>query len=206
MRYTPGFLILCLVLSLSACNSAARPPAMAGTPKGTRVENWRGGSATVEATFHGEGGAAVVASGKVSADGGLEFTLKPVAAAQLTAFTACPGVAVSDAALKLNSFSALNVMGSTPAGRVALASSPSVVSEGLRVVGDYYLQYTYADRAARIEGSCAVGGAPGMFRYALELARGWNPVVFKLTDSGTLHLSTEPVPADAAWFLGEVAP
>ena len=201
------FILLCLVLSLSACNSAARPPAMAGTPEGTRVENWRGGSAAVEATFHGEGGAAVVASGTVNADGGLEFTLKPVAAAQLTAFTACPGVAVSDAALKLNSFSALNVTQSgTPASRVALASSPSVVSEGLTQVGDYYLQYTYADRAARIEGRCAVGGAPGMFRYALELARGWNPVVFKLTDNGTLHLSTEPVPAEAAWFLGEVAP
>jgi hypothetical protein len=201
------FILLCLVLSLSACNSASHPPAMAGTPEGARIENWRGGLAAVEALFHGEGGAAVVASGTVNAAGDLEFTLKPVAAAQLTGFTACPGVAVSDAALRLNTFSALNVVESgTPAGRVALASSLSVVREGLRVVGDYYLQYTYADRSARIEGSCAVGGAPGTFRYALELARGWNPVVFKLTGSSTLHLSTEPVPADAAWFLGEVAP
>lgn len=203
MRYISLF----LVLWLSACNSASRPPAMAGTPEGTRVENWRGGSATVEAKFHGEGGAAVVASGTVSAAGDLEFTLKPVAAAQLTGFTACPGVAVSDAALKLNSFSALKVVDSgTRSGRVALASRPSVVGEGLTEVGDYYLQYTYADRSARIEGSCAVGGAPGTFRYALELARGWNPVVFRLTGSSTLKLSTEAVPADAAWFLGEVAP
>jgi hypothetical protein len=201
------FILLCLAFSLGACNSAARPPAADGLPEGARIENWRGGLATVEATFHGEGGAAVVASGTVSADGGLEFTLEPVAAAQLTGFTACPGVAVSDAALKLNSFSALNVTeNGLSAGRVALASSPLVVSEGLRAVGDYYLQYTYADRPARIEGRCAVGGAPGTFSYALELARGWNPVVFKLTDSGTLRLSTAPVPAEAAWFLGEVAP
>lgn len=201
------FILLCLVLSLSACNSASRPPVADRLPEGARIENWRGGLAAVEATFHGEGGAAVVASGTVSADGGLEFTLKPVAAAQLTGFTACPGVVVSDAALKLNSFSALNVTeNGTPAGRVALASSPSVVREGLTQVGDYYLQYTYADRPARIEGRCAVGGAPGTFSYALEFARGWNPLVFKLTDSGTLRLSTAPVPADAAWFLGEVAP
>ena len=203
MRY----LSLFLVLWLSACASVSRSPTLEGPTEGARIENWRGGLAAVEARFHGEGGAAVVASGTVSAGGELEFTLEPVAAAQLTAFTACPGVTVSDAALRLNTFSALNVVGNgSPGGRVALASRPSVVSEGLKQTGDYYLQYTYADRAARIEGSCAVGGAPGTFRYALELTHGWNPVVFRLTGSNTLHLSTEPVPADAAWFLGEVAP
>lgn len=203
MRY----LSLFLVLWLSACASAPRPPALEGPTEGARIENWRGGSAAVEARFHGEGGAAVVASGTVSEAGELEFTLEPVAAAQLTGFTACPGVTVSDPALRLNTFSALSVVGgSTPGGRIALVSGPSVAREGLEQTGDYYLQYTYADRSARIEGSCAVGGAPGTFNYALELEQGWNPVVFRLTGSNTLRLSTEPVPADAAWFLGEVAP
>jgi len=203
MRYT----LLFLIFLLSACDvSGSRPPVVSGPAESAQVENWRGGGAAVAARFHGEGGAATVASGTVSEAGNLEFTFRPVAAAQLTAFTACPGVTVSDAALKINSFSALNVMGDAPASRVALASSAAVVEGGLRQVGDYYLQYTYADRPARIEGSCAVGGAPGTFRYVLELARGWNPVVFKLADSRTLRLTTEPVPADAAWFLGEVAP
>lgn len=200
------FILVFLVLSLSACNSASRPPVADGLPEGARIENWRSSLAAVEATFHGEGGAAVVASGTVSADGGLEFALKPVAAAQLTGFTACPGVAVSDAALRLNSFSALNVTKSgTHTGRVALASRLLVVSEGLQQVGDYYVQYTYADRAAWIEGNCAVGGAPGTFSYALELRPGWNPVIFRLTGDGVLQLSTEAIPADAAWFFSEVA-
>ncbi len=203
--------LLVLVLLLSACDlSASRPPAIGGPidrlPEGTRVENWRGGLAAASAQFHGEGGAAEVASGTLSAAGELEFALKPVQTAQLTGFSACPGLTVSDAALRLNSFSALDVVdGETPVGRVALVSRPPIVSEGLTQLGDLYLQYTYADRAARIEGSCPVGGAPGTFSYALELVRGWNTVVFKLVGEGTLHLSTEPVPADAVWSFSEVA-
>lgn len=203
MRYT----LLLLILLLSACDvSGSRPPVSAGPAESARVENWRGGGVAVAARFHGEGGAATVASGTVSAAGNLEFTLRPVAAAQLTAFTACPGVTVSDAALRLNSFSALNVVEGAPASRVALASSAAVVAGGLRQVGDLYLQYTYADRAAQIRGSCAVGGAPGTFSYALKLRPGWNPVVFRLAGDGVLQLSTEAAPAGAAWFFSEVVP
>jgi hypothetical protein len=199
-------LLIFLLLSLGACSpSDSRLPAV---PEGTeyaQVGNWRGGSAAVAARFYGSGGAAEVASGTVNAAGGLEFTLKPVEAAQLTGFSACAGVAVSDPALRLNSFSALAVLdgAGVQRGRVALASSAAVVSEGLEQVGNYYLQYTYADRAAQIRGSCAVGGAPGTFSYALELRPGWNGVVFRLTGDGVLRLSTEAVPAGAAWFLGE---
>lgn len=204
MRYA----LLFVLLSLGACNpSGSRPPAMDNPLEGTQIENWLGGSAMVEAQFYGDGGAVAVASGAVSAGGDLEFTLKPVGAAQLTDFTACPGVAVSDAAVRLNSFSALNVLGGdgVRTGRVARVSRLSVVSEGLQQVGDYYVQYTYADRAAWIEGNCAVGGAPGTFSYALELRPGWNPVIFRLTGDGVLQLSTEAIPADAAWFFSEVA-
>lgn len=170
-----------------------------------RVENWRGGDAAVATRFYGEGGAAEVAAGAVSAAGDLEFTLQPVQAAQLTGFRAC--ATVSDPTLRLNSFSALSVVdgGGVERGRVALASSAAVVSEGLTRTGDLYLQYTYADRAARISGSCAVGAAPGTFSYALELRPGWNPVVFRLTGDGVVRLSTEAVPANAAWFLDEEA-
>lgn len=201
-------LLLWLLLLLSACNpSGSRPPAAPEGPEHAQVGNWQGGSAAVAARFYGSGGAAEVASGTVSAGGGLEFTLKPVQAAQLTGFSACPSVTVSDPALGLNSFSALAVVdGGVQRGRVALASSASVVSEGLTAVGDLYLQYTYADRAARISGSCAVGGAPGTFSYALELRPGWNPVVFRLTGDGVLQLTTETAPAGAAWFFSEVAP
>lgn len=202
MRYLP----VLLLLLVGACNpSGSRPPALPEGPEHARVENWRGGRAVVAARFYGEGGAAAVAVGAVSAAGDLEFTLKPVAPAQLTGFRACAGAIVSDPALRLNSFSALTVVdgGGVERGRVALASSAAVVREGLTRTGDLYLQYTYADRAARISGSCAVGGAPGTFSYALELRPGWNGVVFRLTGDGVLRLSTEAVPAGAAWFLGE---
>lgn len=205
MRY----LLIFLLLLLSACNpSGSRPPVVSEPPEYAQVGNWRGGSAAVAARFYGDGGAAEVASGTVSAGGGLEFTLKPVQAAQLTGFSACASVTVSDPALRLNSFSALAVLdgGGVQRGRVALASSASVVSEGLTAAGDLYLQYTYVDRAAQISGSCAVGGAPGTFSYALELRPGWNPVVFRLTGDGVLQLSTETVPAGAAWFFREDAP
>lgn len=200
--------LIFLLLLLGACSpSGSRPPAMPEGPEYAQVGNWQGGSAAVAARFYGSGGAAEVASGTVSAAGGLEFTLKPVQAAQLTGFSACPSVTVSDPALRLNSFSALTVVdgGGVQRGRVALASSASVVSEGLTAAGDLYLQYTYADRAAQISGSCAVGGAPGTFSYALELRPGWNPVVFRLADDGVLQLSTEAAPAGATWFFGEVA-
>lgn len=204
MRYVLVFLLLLL----SACNpSDSRPPAMPEGPEHAQVENWRGSSAAVAARFYGGGSAAEVASGTVSANGGLEFTFKPVRAAQLTGFSACSNVTVSDAALRLNSFSALAVVDGdrVQRGRVVLASSASVVSEGLTRTGDYYLQYTYADRSARIKGSCAVGGAPGTFSYALELQRGWNPVIFRLAGDGVLQLFTAAVPADATWFFSEDA-
>lgn len=200
-------LFLTAALLLSACNlSGPRPPAEYGGSERARVENWRGGSGTVEALLRSEGGAARVASGTVSATGELEFVLGSADAAHLTPFTACPDITVSDPALKLGSFSALEVLDErgVQQGWVALVSDAAVLERGLKRAGDFYVQYTYADRAARVEGGCAIGGAPGSFTYALELSAGWNPVVFKLAGPGALHLSTGTVPEGATWFFSGV--
>ena len=205
-----GFWIALLLVSLlSACYSAEpRSPEPRPLPAEAagQVENWRGGVETLSARVYGDGGAAVVARGTVSAVGALTFRLEPVQSAQLGSFTVCPGLAVSDNALRLGTFSAFDVLsrkrGTTPTGQIAQASSLAVVTDGLRQAGDYYVQYTYADRAVTVEGRCQ-GGAPAVFSYALTLQKGWNPVVFKLVEAGVLELSTSPIPADAAWFFSE---
>ena len=198
-----------LLVTLSACQLAE--PGLPTTPEqtGIRVENWQGVGATavkatVSAQVYGEDGAAVAATGTVSAAGVLGFRLAPLSVGQLGSFAACPGVTVSDPALELNSFSAFDVAeDKTLKGQLAQTSGLTVITKGLQQVGDYYVQYTYADRSAQIKGRCQ-GGAPASFSYALTLQKGWNTVIFKLLDERVLELSTAPIPANAAWFFGEV--
>ena len=199
-------LLLLSLVTLSACQLADPGPAAAPEQRGLQVQNWQGVEATVSAQVHGDDGAALAATGTVSATGVLSFGLGFLSAAQLSKFTACPGVSVSDTALELNSFSAFDVtrvQGKTPGGQLAQTSELTVVTKGLQQVGDYYVQYTYADRNARVEGRCQ-GGAPASFSYALTLQKGWNTVIFKLLDEGVLELSTAPIPASASWFFSEV--
>ena len=197
-------LLLLSLVTLSACQLADPGPAAAPEQTGIQVRNWQGVEATVSAQVHGDDGAAVAATGTVSAAGVLSFGLGSLSTAQLGKFTACPGVSVSDTALKLNSFSAFDVAESeTLTGQLAQTSGLTVVTKGLQQVGDYYVQYTYADRNARVEGRCQ-GGAPASFSYALTLQKGWNTVIFKLLDEGVLEFSTAPVPANTAWFFSEV--
>ena len=211
-------LVLLSVTSLSACQGAdpgpVTTPEQTGIYTAIYVQNWQGAgatgagataaAATVSARVYGDAGATVAATGTVSAAGVLSFEMKPLSASELSRFTACPGVTVSDAELKLGAFSAFDVAeGKTPVGQLAQASGFTVVTGGLQNAGDFYVQYTYADRPARVEGRCE-GGAPASFSYALKLQKGWNPVVFKLLEGGELELSTTPVPVSTAWFFNGV--
>jgi hypothetical protein len=200
-----------LLLLLSACTTL--PPAPVA-PDAARADvlNWPGGHGTVEARLHSEGSSAVVASGTVSDAGVLEFVMQPVSAAQLTPFASCPGVTVSDTgsdtgsdavsntgsdgALRLGTFSALEL---PDGGRIAYASSLSVVTSGVQHTGDSYLQYTYADQAARLKGRCRTSLAT--FAYALELEPGWNAVRFEKTGAGLFTLSGAPLPEGSGWFF-----
>jgi hypothetical protein len=188
-----------LLLLLSACTTL--PPApVAPDAARTDVLNWPGGHGTVEARLHSEGSSAVVASGTVSDAGVLEFVMQPVSAAQLTPFAPCPGVTVSntgsDGTLRLGTFSALEL---PEGGRIAYASSLSVVTSGVQHTGDSYLQYTYADQAARLAGRCRTSLAT--FAYALELEPGWNAVRFEKTGAGLFTLSGAPLPKGSGWFF-----
>ncbi len=75
------------------------------------------------------------------------------------------------------------------------------------MLGDYYIQYIYASTAASVQGDCPLGGVPGIFRFDLNLRRGWNLAVFSLIAKGqevqTLELASKAVPAEAAWFFGD---
>ena len=191
------------LILLSACQSADPGPDAVPELAAVQVENWSGAAATVNAQVYGDEGAAVVATGTVSETGTLRFVLENAQTAQLSSFTACPGVTVSQPALKLNSFSAFDVTeGETSRGRIAQVSELEVLTGGLQRAEDYYVQYTYADREVKIEGRCQ-GGTPATFSYKLELKQGWNQVIFKLLEDGGLELSTVPVPADASWFFSE---
>ena len=154
-------LLLLSLVTLSACQLADPGPAAPPEQAGIQVKNWRGTEATVRAFVHGDS-SAVAATGSVSAAGVLAFGLKPLPLAQLSSFMACADVTVSDPALKLNSFSAFEVtrelQGKTPEGQIAQASSLEIMTDGLQQVGDYYVQYTYADRSAQIKGRCQGGG------------------------------------------------
>ncbi len=203
MKHYVSFLLFLLV-ALSACQSADPGPAAVPETAAVQVENWSGAAATVSAQVYGDdSSAAVVATGTVDETGRLEFVLAEVQTAQRGNFAACPGVTVSKPGLKLGSFSALEVVrDSVSAGRISHTASLEVMTSGLQQAGDYYLQYTYADRDADVSGRCQ-GGAPAVFGYALTLNKGWNQVVFRLLEDGGLELSTEPVPQGAAWFFSE---
>ncbi len=173
-----------------------------------QIANWSAGETTLSTVFYGASGTPTkVASGTVGADGGLEVYLgESVAADFLTKLPACTGLSQSNPDARQNVFSSLQVTrGQTAVGRVALASGQAVLTEGLRKVGDYYVQQTYADAANTVTGSCALGGVvDAVFRYDLKLNQGWNTVTFKLVkkdgDAQTLELSSG-TPQGAAWFF-----
>ena len=170
--------------------------------------DWSVGEATLNAVFYDASGNKVeVATGEVGADGKLEvFLKKNVADNLLTELSACWGLTQSDPSVRQNTFSALEVMKETTVvGRAALASGQAVLTEGLQIVGEYYVQQTYADTATMLQGSCSLLGAvDAVFKYNLKLNRGWNAVTFKLVgkngDAQTLELSSG-MPQGATWFF-----
>ena len=173
-----------------------------------QVANWSAGATTLNTVFFGQAEKSTkVASGTIGADGKLDIFLgKSVPADVLSKISACSGLTQTNPDTRQNAFSALQVMrGQTEVGRVALASSQAVLTEGLRKVGDYYVQQTYADAANTVTGSCALGGVvDAVFEYDLKLKQGWNTVTFELTgkdgDAQTLELSSG-TPQGAAWFF-----
>lgn len=203
MRYS----FIALVISLSACSSPVLPPDQSELPATqVSVVNWRGGAATVEAlVYSNDGEPTKAASGTVTATGELEFALEPLKTNHLNPFNPCPELSVSETTLKTNAFSAFSVIeNSTRVGRLALVSAPSVLAEGLRAEGDYYVQYTYANRAARLIGRCVMNGVAAAFEFDLSLRKGWNSVIFRLVDNEelqTLELVSTPVPPNAVWAL-----
>ena len=173
-----------------------------------RIANWSVGEAELSTVLYDQAEKFTkVASGTVGADGKLDIFLgKSVPADVLSRISACSGLTQTNPGTRQNTFSALQVMrGQTEVGRVALASSQAVLTEGLRKVGDYYVQQTYADAANTVTGSCALGGVvDAVFKYDLKLNQGWNTITFKLTrkdgDAQTLELSSG-TPQGAAWFF-----
>ena len=170
------------------------------------VTGWSSGEADITATIYGGGDAeANVVSGTIGAGGDLSADLTDtVADVVLSGFPSCDNLTVSDPAVRQATFSALTVQqGDASLGRVALASSLAVLTDGLTQIGDYYVQQTYSDRAATVKGECPVGGTPATFRYNLTLVAGWNAVTFELVekvdDAQVLEL-TNGVPEGAQWF------
>ena len=211
--------IICLTALLGACGGDTPAPSEDAPPPSAPAEQrdlkgqvtaWTLREATLSATFYGGGEAnAEVAVGAIDRSGRFGVALNEVVNEVLSAPPMCDALSVSDSGARTNTFSALKVyIGDEKRGLIALASSREVVREGLRRVGDFYVQQTYADRALTLEGECDVSDALATFRYDMTLRRGWNTVLFTLTAKSeegeqTLSLSTRPVPERAAWFFRE---
>ena len=207
-------LFILLIFILTACGTDPgatpdpdTPPSNPETPDiaGT-VSDWTLGETSVAALIYGQDTQAEVATGQVSESGQLSVTLEDeVGDAFLSSFPACDTLTLSDAAAQQNTFSALDVSrGDTDLGRLALASSQEVLTEGLTEVDDFYVQWTYSDRALEIQGSCLVGGTPTAFRYNLTLIAGWNPVTFRLISKeagGQILELSNGIPDNATWIF-----
>ena len=198
------------LLLLTACSTSPSPGNQISANADIRgqVPSWTEGDARLSSFFYAEAEASVV-SGEVLASGEFGIDLKnTVAANLLEPVPSCEGLKVSDIEAKTNQFSGVDALkGSQRVGLLAFVSSITVMSDGLTGVGDFYVQYIYADKAVTLQGDCPLGGVPGIFRYDLDLKSGWNTAVFTLLDEQngvqTLELSSKAVPAGANWFYAE---
>ena len=211
-RFLYYILAFCFLL-ISACGAPSpspnnpdpnnpTPPTPAPDISGT-LEGSTLGVANLRASFK----TSTVAQGKLEADGSFEFDFKDaIPADALNDAPACDGLTVSDASAQQNTFSALTVIiGGERKGIIALASSIDVVTDGLNNVGDFYVQYTYVDKDLSLKGDCPLSNPPAVFSYDVALKKGWNTVMFGLTQknadgSQVLSMTMGSVPSDAAWF------
>ncbi len=202
------FLLILFSLLLATCSTTSSPTQILNPNADIRAQlsAWNAGNAELASFFYAEAEAKVV-KGKILASGEFALELEPnVATNLLEPVVSCSGLQVSNPAARTNAFSAVDVTATEDLGLLALASSEQVVLEGLRVVGDYYVQFIYADQAVSLKGDCPLGGLPGVFRYDLDLKVGWNTSLFSLVSKQggqeVLELSSQALPAGATWFLG----
>ncbi len=202
-RYS--FLAALFCIFLSSCSTSVSPQYTIQA----ELKNWTAGSAALNAMFYADK-EGVIASGQLTNTGIFEVNLSTsITNDLLEPLAACDALTMTNGALRSNQFSAFSVSvdGEDAAGLVALASSEAVMQNGLSQVGDYYVQYIYANSASSISGDCPLGGVPGVFRYDLQLTQGWNTALFSLVDKSgifqTVELSSKAVPSDAAWFFAE---
>ena len=211
-------LALLLTVCLCACGTSTKPPTTNPPPANADLQGqltgWRLGEASLSATFFGPGDLSEresiqIAAGTLQASG--QFTADfsdSVGKDALLTLPVCDALTVSGEAARINTFSALDVrVGDEQRGLMALASSARVLSEGLQAVGEYYVQWLYADREVSLKGDCAITNPPTTLGYDLTLQKGWNTVTFRLerkdATGQTLVQRSEAVTDEAAWFYTE---
>ena len=200
------FFLVALIIILASCSGA--PAAVVEFTVSDTVSNWTSGKAALDAKFYAEREASVV-SGNINSQGRFKATLNSsLDASLLEPVATCEGLNISSQTLKMNQFSAFTVAkNSKDLGLIAQVSAESVMKDGLIKVGDYYVQYIYANTAASVQGDCPLGGVPGIFRFDLNLKKGWNVAVFSLIAENrgmqTLELASKAVPAGAIWVFGD---
>jgi hypothetical protein len=200
------FSLIALIIILSSCSGTPAP--VLDFSVADTVANWVSGKAALDAKFYADKEASVV-SGSINAAGGFKAKLNSsLDTSLLEPLATCEGLSVSSNALRMNQLSAFTVLkNSKDLGLIAQVSSESVMKDGLVRLGDYYVQYIYANITASVQGECPLGGVPGIFRFDLKLKKGWNVAVFSLIaeDKGvqTLELASKTVPAGASWVFGD---
>ena len=206
MRHFLLHILLSALLLLAACGTPNQPPTPTPQPStdiSGKLSEWTLGEANLRGTFT----QTAVAQGKLKADGSFDVDFETAIPTEaLNNAPSCNGLDVSDKNAKQNTFSALSVIiKGEKQGVIALASSSEAVTRGLNEVGDFYVQYTYVDRDLNIKGDCPLSNPPATFSYDMALKKGWNTVVFGLSQknangSQVLSMKTGAVPDAAAWF------
>ncbi len=205
------FLSLAVFVFLAACGSTPTIPVQPDTEKIVgSLQNWQLGAGIVEAVFNTKSKQAIVAAGNIASSGSFTATInQTIAPAVLLDMAACTQSHASDSSAKMNQYSTLEVKQNNKLiGSLVYASSETVAKDGLEKVGDFFVQYTYTDKAVNLSGDCPIGGTNASFHYDAKLKKGWNIVIFKLAEIDNnglqvLDFSTEDVPPSAEWFFVE---
>lgn len=205
---------------LAACGGKPpEPPVNPARELSGTVQNWSGGSATLQAVTTGDNGEItgdIGATGTLAADGSFALTLPetPNAAAlsdsSITAVCtgAFDGTATPDAWQEAFADLAVQQNGGTR-GFLTLASSEAAADFQGAAVGDFIVTQIYVSKDVTIQGTCT--SEFGNFDTDVQLEQGWNLMVFTIKaidpqsgfPSQFNSVSPEAVPNGAKWYFAE---
>lgn len=222
VHVTVVMLLLGVLLTACGRDNPVEPPVNPARELSGTVQNWEGGTATVQAVVTGEEGEVIGtldASSPLEADGSFELTLPetPDSSVLMDSGIAevCEGTFDGTATPETwqETFGELAVeQNGETVGLLSLASSEAIAGFRDGAVGDFVVTPLYVATDVTIQGTCT--SQFGTFNFDAELEEGWNLTVFTIEEldptggfpSRVSAESVETVPAGAGWYFVENEP